>query len=107
MHYSSVKPSCSNSRVITANVLGGRIFRKITVDIKVLTPLTPFRFTLKVVKKLKRKNCILSIRLIMSLLYTISGLTNMEIFEKDLKMVSGPSMNIAMSSVTMDMLVGS
>ena len=29
----------------------------------------------------------------------------MEIFEKDLKMVSGPSMNIAMSSVTMDMLV--
>ena len=34
-----------------------------------------------------------------------SGLTNMEIFEKDLKMVSGPSMNIAMSSVTMDMMV--
>ena len=29
----------------------------------------------------------------------------MEIFEKDLKMVSGPSMNIAMSSVTMDMMV--
>ena len=37
----------------------------------------------------------------------ILGLTNMEIFEKDLKMVSGPSMNIAMTSVTMDMQVGS
>ena len=29
----------------------------------------------------------------------------MEILEKDLKLVSGPSMNIAMASVTMDMMV--
>ena len=32
VHYSSVKPSCLNFRVITANVLGVRIFRKFTVS---------------------------------------------------------------------------
>ena len=31
VHYSSVKPSCSNFRVITANFLGVRIFRIFTV----------------------------------------------------------------------------
>ncbi|XP_052785753.1 uncharacterized protein LOC128221254 [Mya arenaria] len=35
--------------------------------------------------------------------FDISGLLNMEILEKDLKMVTGATMNIAMSSVTMDM----
>ena len=31
VHYSSIKPSCSNFRVITANFLGVRIFRIFTV----------------------------------------------------------------------------
>ena len=34
-HYYSIKTSCSNFRVITANVLGVRIFRIFTVVLKV------------------------------------------------------------------------
>ena len=39
VHYSLVKPSYSNFRVVTANVLGVRIFRKFTVtqSSKILT----------------------------------------------------------------------
>ena len=40
------------------------------------------------------------------LLYRLSDLLNMEILEKDLKMVPGSGMIIAMSSVTMEMEVG-